>query len=81
MSETLEQLMDESIKLERNVADVYKIFLTTFPEDSELWSKLIREEEKHADVIQSMRSSLLLLRQFPSGILTSSMKMLKKTNK
>ncbi len=50
MKQTLEQLIDESIKLELNVADVYKIFLNTFPEDSELWSMLIREEEKHADL-------------------------------
>ncbi len=80
MKQTLEQLIDESIKLELNVADVYKIFLNTFPEDSELWSMLIREEEKHADLILSMRSTFLLPRQFPSDLLASSMKMLEKTN-
>jgi hypothetical protein len=80
MKQTLEQLIDESIKLELNVAGVYRIFLNTFPEDSELWSKLIREEEKHADLIQSMRSSFLLPRQFPSDLLASPMRMLKKTN-
>ena len=80
MKKTLEQLIDESIKLELNVATVYKNYLNTFPEDSELWLRLIQEEEKHADLIQSMRSTLLLLHQFPAGIFTSSMKMLKKTN-
>ena len=80
MNQTLEQLIDESIQLELNVAAVYKIFFNIFPEDSELWSKLIREEEKHADLIQSMRSSFLLPRQFPSDLLASPIKMLKKTN-
>lgn len=81
MKQTLEQLIDGSIKLELNVAEVYKIFLNTFPEDSELWSMLVREEEKHADLIQSMRSSFLLPHQFPSDLLASSMEMLEKTNK
>jgi len=80
MNQTLEQLIDEFIKLELNVADVYKVFLNTFPEDSELWLKLIQEEEKHADLIQSMRSTFLLPRQFPSDLLASSRQMLSKTN-
>ena len=81
MNHTLEQLIDESIKLELNVADLYKIFLNTFPEDSELWSKLIREEEKHADLIQSMKGTFLFPSQFPSNLLASSMETLQETNK
>lgn len=65
MNHTLEQLIDESIKLELNVADLYKILLNTFPEDSELWSTLVREEEKHADLIQSMKGTFLLPRSIP----------------
>jgi len=80
MNQALEQLIDEFIKLELNVADVYKVFLNTFPEDSELWLRLIQEEEKHADLIQSMRSTFLLPRQFPSDLLASSRQMLAKTN-
>ena len=81
MKQTLEQLIDESITLELNVAGVYKIFLNTFPEDSELWSRLVSEEEKHADLIQSMKSTFLLPHQFPSDLLVSSVEILKKTNK
>jgi hypothetical protein len=81
MKQTLEQLIDESITLELNVADVYKIFLNTFPEDYELWSRLVREEEKHADLIQSMKSTFLVPHQVPSDLLVSSVEMLKKTNK
>jgi len=81
MNQALEQLIDEFIKLELNVADVYKVFLNTFPEDFQLWSKLIREEENHADLIGSMRSSFLLPNQFPSDLLASSIEMLEETNK
>ena len=81
MKQTLEQLIDESIELELNVAGVYKIFLNTFPEDSELWSRLVSEEKKHADLIQSMKSTFLLPHQFPSDLLVSSVEILKKTNK
>ncbi|MHC4321762.1 MAG: hypothetical protein ACYST3_05750 [Planctomycetota bacterium] len=80
MKQTLEQLIDEFIKLELNVADVYKVFCNTFPEDSELWLRLIQEEEKHADLIQSMRSTFLLPRQFPPDLLASSRQTLDKTN-
>ncbi|MDP6923397.1 MAG: hypothetical protein QGI94_01275 [Candidatus Scalindua sp.] len=76
----MEQLIDEFIKLELNVADVYKVFLNTFPEDSELWSRLVQEKEKHADLIQSMRSTFLLPSQFPSDLLSSSRQMLSKAN-
>jgi len=81
MKQSLEQLIDESIRIELNVADIYKIFLNTFPEDFELWSKLVREEENHADLIGSMRSSFLLPNQFPSDLLASSIEMLEETNK
>lgn len=80
MNQTLEQLIDEFIKLELNVADVYKVFYNTFPEDAELWLRLVREEESHADLIQSMRSTFLLSRQIPSDLLASSKEMLEKTN-
>jgi rubrerythrin len=81
MQQTLEQLIDESIELELNVAEVYTVFLNTFPEDYELWSRLVSEEEKHADLLQSMKSTFLLPHQFPSNLLVSSVKMLKQTNK
>ncbi|MCP4253521.1 MAG: hypothetical protein GY775_08935 [Candidatus Scalindua sp.] len=80
MNQALEQLIDVFIKLELNVADVYKIFYNTFPEDSELWLRLVLEEEKHADLIQSMKGTFLLPRQFPSELLAPSMEMLGKTN-
>lgn len=81
MNQPLEQLIDDSIELELNVAEVYTVFLNTFPEDCELWSRLVSEEEKHADLLQSMKSTFLLPHQFPSDLLVSSVEMLERTNK
>ena len=80
MNNKLLQLIDESIKLELNVADIYMIFYNTFPEDSEFWWNLILEEKNHADLIRSGKSTFLLPRQFPSELLVSSVQMLYKTN-
>ncbi len=81
MNQKLPQLIDESIKLELNVADIYMIFYNTFPEDSGFWLELVLEERNHADLIKSGRGTFLLPLQFPSELLASSVQMLYKTNK
>ena len=44
MNKKLSQLIDESIKLELNVAKIYMFFSDTFPEDSNFWWQLGLEE-------------------------------------
>ena len=81
MNKKLSQIIDESIKLELNIAKIYKFFSDdTYPEDSDFWWKLGLEEEKHADLLASMRGTLLLLHQFPSEFLAPSVEMLYETN-
>ncbi len=80
MNKKLSQLIDESIKLELNVAKTYMFFCDTFPEDSDFWRKLVLEEENHADIIELGRVTFLLSLQFPSEFLASSVQMLYKTN-
>ena len=48
----LRQIVDESIMLELNVAELYKIFNQAFPEDAVFWWKLFEEEENHATLIR-----------------------------
>jgi len=80
MDKKLAQLIDESIKLELNVSKIYMFFCNTFPEDSVFWRKLVLEEKNHADLIKSGKGTFLLPGQFPSKLLTPSMKILCKTN-
>ncbi len=80
MDKKLSQLIDESIKLELNVADIYTIFFNTFPADSKFWQQLDLEEREHADLIKSGKSIFLLPHQFPSELLAPSVQMLCETN-
>ncbi len=78
MNKKLSQLIDESIKLELNVAEIYMVFYNTFPEDSGFWWKMALEEKSHANLIKSGRDTFL--DQFPSKLLAPSVQMLYKTN-
>ena len=78
MSKKLSQLIDESIKLELNIADIYMVFYNTFPEDSDFWWKMTLEEKSHANLIKSGRDTFL--DQFPSKLLAPSFQIIYNTN-
>ncbi len=80
MYEKLSQLIDESIQLELNVAELYKIFDEAFPEDADFWSKLHMEEENHAALIRGVAETYDLSVGFPSDMLDPSLQNLKNVN-
>lgn len=80
MTEKLEKIIDESIKLEKNVAALYTIFSVSFTEDSEFWKALALEEIKHASLIMEGRKSFLIRGEFPRDLLASKIEMLIITN-
>ncbi len=79
MNKRLTQLIDESIKLELNVAEIYMVFCNTFPEDSDFWREMTSEEKSHANLIKSGRDTFL--DQFPPRLLATSLQELCDTNK
>ncbi len=80
MNGKLEKIVDESIKLELNLAALYEIFSLSFPEDSFFWNKLIEEEKNHALLIKTGRDLLLTCDEFPTEILAPSLQELLKVN-
>jgi len=69
VKEQLIQVMNESIKLESNVADLYMVFSEAFPEDCAFWHQLHMEEKNHASIIQSAREAWLSGREPPLELL------------
>lgn len=65
--------MNESVKLESNVADLYMIFHEAFPEDCAFWYQLHMEEKNHASIIQSAREAWLSGKEFPLEILSPNL--------
>ncbi len=81
MTKELEKIIDESIKLEQNVAALYTIFSVTFTEDSDFWKDLVLEEENHASLIREGRKSFLVRGEFPHELLAPKLEMLISANK
>ena len=49
------RLIDEAIRLELIVSDLYFLFHSQFPEDSEFWWALAMEEVNHASLLRTVR--------------------------
>ncbi len=81
MDKELSQILDESIQLELNVADLYLSFCHAFAEDRDFWSHLAEEEGYHAALLRSGKLESLDEGQFPTKILTTNLDALIKVNK
>ena len=80
MTEEIEEIIYESIKLELNIATLYTVFQKAFPDDSAFWSKLAFEEENHASLIKDGRYTFLSEPESAFNLLAPDVMMLKKVN-
>ena len=81
MDKELSRILDESIQLELNVADLYLSFCHAFAEDKDFWSHLAEEEGNHAALLRSGKLESLDEGYFPTKILTTNLDALIKANK
>ncbi len=81
MDKELSRILDESIQLELNVADLYLSFGHAFSEDKDFWSHLAEEEGNHAALLRSGKLESLDEGHFPAKILTTNLDALIKANK
>lgn len=81
MDKKLSRILDESIQLELNVADLYLGFCQAFAEDKDFWSQLAAEERNHAGLLRSGKLESLDAGQFPAKILTTNLDALIQANK
>ena len=80
MSEELKQIIDESIQLELNVAELYKIFNQTFQEDDYFWWALSKEEENHANLIRKIGRINFLTHEIIEEMLPSQLQDIREAN-
>jgi len=81
MSGHLNELIDESIRLELNVADLYLCFQAAFPADADFWWALALEEKNHAALVRSLREHFLPAGLVPKDLLASSLETVRETNR
>lgn len=73
-------LIEESINLELNVADLYFLFHGLFKEDAKFWWELSLEENNHAALIRGVKKLFLLKNLFPYDLIEDRLQVLVDTN-
>lgn len=81
MSDDLRQLIEESTRMELNVAKVYLSFHHRFTEDANFWWKIAIEEENHAALLLSGEQYFLDAGMFPVELVETSLATLKNLNR
>lgn len=76
----LTELIEESILLELNLAELYQNFAKNHSEDNEFWWQMHLEEKSHATLIRAARDSFIKRGKFPFDLVTDSIQNLKKSN-
>jgi len=80
MNFELEDLINESIRLEKNVGQLYKFFHLNFPEDQDFWWQIYMEEQNHASLIAGMKHTVLIKKDIPEELFDFAIDDLRATN-
>ncbi len=80
VSPTIAALLDESIQLELNLANLYTLFNDQFEQDEEFWWQLVMEERSHAALLQQEKKQPQPLQFFPANLLSKDLEALKANN-
>lgn len=80
MANDVKELLEESIRLEHNVAALYLFFSTIFPVDKSFWWQMGMEEKNHAALLRSGMDDFLDAGIFPEGLLCHNLEELRKAN-
>ena len=81
MDKKLKELLEESIKLERNVGGIYLLFSELYEQDSGFWWKLHNEENNHAALLRSVLDVFIPFNQYPEKMICDSLEELQAANK
>lgn len=79
-SETSGRHLDESIRLELNLARLYATFNDLFAEDEEFWWDLSVEEQGHASLFRQEKEQPQQKEFFPDNLLANDLQALLATN-
>lgn len=72
--------LDESIKLELNLARLYTLFNDLFPDDEDFWWQLAMEERGHASLLQQEKKQPQPIEFFPENLLAADLQALIDAN-
>ena len=74
------ELIEESIRLEKNVAALYQLYAELFPEDADFWRQLQLEEESHARLLRDAKDAFIGRGKFPAELMAGTVEELRQAN-
>lgn len=74
-------LIEEAIKLELYISDLYMLFYRKFPEDEKFWWQLAIEEQNHAALLKTVRQMGHAQLNVPVDIIPANLNELAESNK
>jgi hypothetical protein len=79
MEHDIDKILDVSIALELQVADLYLLFCHQFPHDGDFWWTLMLEEQNHAALLRSIKEVFVPRGNIPEKMLAGSYATLAQT--
>lgn len=73
MNKELALVVDASIQLELNVADLYTLFHEIFPPHASFWWKLCLEENNHAAMLRAAKEQFEPIGKFPAQLFSGKL--------
>ncbi len=77
MNNLKKEILDQAVKLELNVADLYLLYKDQFKEDRSFWKKMAQEEKNHAALLELAKD---FSEKFPKEIIYDNLENLKSVN-
>lgn len=80
MNQGISKLVENSVKLELNVAKLYMVFHRAFRGDADFWWRLALEEKNHAALVRTLKESFVPKGIVPDKLLSSSLHKIETIN-
>jgi len=80
MQNSILPIIDEMIKVEQNVSQLYQFFASIFPDDRTFWWDMMQEEINHSTLIMAIKDNYLLTGKVPEELLPDAIEPIKETN-
>lgn len=80
MKEETRDFLDESIRLELNISELYQLFSVKLPHDAEFWRIISMEEVNHAALIRTINEQFLTEKILPHGTIAEHTELIRRHN-
>jgi hypothetical protein len=80
MDDEFMKLIEEAIRLELNIAELYMLFYRQFDQDAQFWWQLVIEEENHAALLKTVQQMELTNVNTPRELFPERVGELEKVN-